>query len=409
MHVTPTASATTKNGRACVSIAACALVLMVCGSPAAETSAPDTTSPADFSQPTGVSQPTDTSLTTGTTGVAQQSAVNTTPEGSAVTKPDSSTDAEASAVTMPDSSTPAEAAAVDTTDSIPFWHNRHFAFTVAWSLGGAPLFDEWQRDLPASLDDFQLGSYIVRGDTVSGNLDTVRLRYEVSDPPNSYSVDFPFGLSWRFLTRPQFWLSLDGAFWFQTKRQTSVFRIDSLGGRVKLEQFIGNYAGAVGLTAGFRIPSQYFSVDNTEWAGVTVGAGVIPLAYLVRDDDITLSSSQPLLEPARDSAAAFLTAASDRGYGLVWSVGAGAIKKLNDVSGLHASLTYVGRWYNYTDLDENDLHTLTESPDPQPLSSISHRFAIRLSLLRARSTPSPVPTPVPAAQPTDTTDAPNED
>ncbi len=284
----------------------------------------------------------------------------------------------------PARSTADTAAPAQTTpeDTIPFWHSPYLSFHVSWSLGGFPMFSAWENDLPRSLQDFGLASDVITGDSTSG-YDTLDLRYDIREKPNSYNVAFPLGLGYTFIATPEQSLSVDAAFSFLYKKQQAVFEIDSLPHQVRTERFLGVYTIGLGLTYRVRIPPLYFSVDNTQATELSVRLAAHPFQYLTRDDDVTVvGGAHDGLSDAEQAARAFSHSASTFGTGLSWSAGIGSIKRLTAETGLRTTLSYLGRWYYFSRMDSGDLMTVAPDSTPRDASYVAHRFAITLELLR---------------------------
>lgn len=281
-----------------------------------------------------------------------------------------------------------DAAATEQTaeDTIPFWHSPYLSLHVSWSLGGFPAFTAWENDLPGSLRDFGLESDVITGDSVSG-YDTLDLRYDVREEPNSYNVAFPIGLGYTFIATPRQSLAVDAAFWFMYKKQQAVFEIDSLPQQVRTERFLGVYTVGLGLTYRVRIPALYFSVDNTHSTELMVGLTAHPFQYLTRDDDVAVvGEAHSGLADAESAARELSHTVSTFGTGLSWSVGVGSVKRLTGTTGMRTTLSYLGRWYYFSRMDGNGLKTLQPSVEPRDASYVAHRFAITVEFLRGLRT-----------------------
>lgn len=297
-------------------------------------------------------------------------------------------------------SVPSSAAQADTGDTVAFWLSPYVGFNVAWTLGSFPLFTTWQRGLPTALSEFGLASDLLLGDSTTG-IDTARLRYETKEAANSYNIVWPLGVSYTFMVREQSSLTARLAFMFIRKQHKATLQADSVPGRVLLEQNLGLYSVSLGLDLRRAISPRYFSVDNTNRTDLSLGMAIHPVTFLNRNDEVDLSANAPAeMRPVYEAVSAVRKPFSSWGVGISWSAGISSIKRLSPHTGLRTSLCYIGRWFYFGEHDQDELRTIGSREGYQPLSSVSHRFAIMLSLLRGRKVEEPVTeTPVADQQP----------
>lgn len=285
----------------------------------------------------------------------------------------------------------AEAAMQDTGYS--FWHYPFIGGSVAWGLGSFPVFHQWRHALPDSLSSMGLTSPLIvpATDVLSDTgalFDTLDLIYDTKEPPSSYNISFPIGLSAGFATNEHRHLGLDASFIFARKVFQAVARDDSMTSHVAIRQTLGFYSASLALSYHYSIPERYFAVNGVDQSWLSLGIGLNPLVYLRKSGEIrTPHGSDSLLAVVRDHMSARFGDFSGYGMGASWRVGFTTMRKLSPHTGVQTGLHYVGRWFRLPRTRRNDISYQPVNNDTKPLSFISHRLLIRLALVRGKKPP----------------------
>lgn len=277
-------------------------------------------------------------------------------------------------------------------DTLAPLKGHSFAINGDVSIGSIEVFSLWQKSLQDSLRDFGLtpefgfrrpdSAMLARGDS---SADTSKLSYTIKENPSVYSIVFPIGFSYKFLDSLWYFEIKSNFAYISKQFKASVQPVnDSLYRRVDLLRKLALYSFAIEAWYGWRIPPEYFTIENIEYPSLKIGLGLSPYVTLKEQFKVTGNKLDDRFTAIRDSILLRKNEILSRGMMLSWHAAISGLRKISYKRGLEVSLGYSGYWNglfrnNESFLNESDIHDNVRKD--KRLSFVSNRIVVGFSLL----------------------------
>jgi len=268
--------------------------------------------------------------------------------------------------------------------------NKLWGFGIGWQLGQSGIFSAWQENLPDSLGDFGIEPTYPSADSV------IRVRWQITEKPNSYTVFFPLYLYRHYQLNNSVVLQPFISWRFLRKSSVATIHNDSLTQSVDIRNRLFTQASEIGLQLLIKFSDEYFTIDKTRFSALGFSVGALPYTTLhsyntVITDNATLppfSTFKPLIEPA-------LNSTSQQGAGGSVGVFLYLAQKSENASFIHCwSVGYRNEMTYFPSQTAEGIWDYRLEQTSGYFNSI-HQFSIRWSLFKNRTEPADTAEPKP--------------
>lgn len=260
------------------------------------------------------------------------------------------------------------AVAVEDTASL-FLKIPSVGFGIGWALGSLDIFNDWQSNLPDSVQKI-----------LPMNPDTFGM--SVTEPVNTYNILFPISVSWTPLVYRKSSVSFEGSFCYIGKVLQATLQHDTASGKINYRQSLDSYTFNVGMLYRHSLDERFFRIEGVDRTSVIVGAYVLPYSYLSKQTSLTCSGvPDSVIVAARANLKNFYA----WGYGGGWRIGISSQRALSKTSGMEVSVCYVGRYLGFFREKKGfvlnkDINTDRSDPDDK-LSFFSNTVEMKVEFM----------------------------